>query len=275
MSGWQCLYRIEDCILAVEGVDPALRVWAESLYPCIRCEQGEVQRHFTVFSEGELFGLREGNTVIAVGDLGELFCAAEWHLTQTFMQGLSRFYLLHAAVVAVAGRALVLCGASDSGKTSLAVGLGLRGAEVYGDEIAPFAVDSLRVHAFARDLVVHAGTLRLFPQMEAKLNLPVWKITDEYRFVPPQHWCAEAGPPVPCAALLFPVLCTGAEPQLRRLGQAEVAERLLEQSFNSVGWFKRGLDVVGQIVERHPAWELVFGDASQAAAHVLNLEVGQ
>jgi hypothetical protein len=158
-------------------------------------------------------------------------------------------------------------------RAALPVGLGLRGAAVYGDEVAIVDADSLRVFSFPRDLIVRNGTSALFPQI-GQLDLPTWKIFADYRYVPPRGWCELASLPAPCSGFIFPQLQRGhCEPSLRRMGPAEAAQRILEQSFNMAQWGKRGIDLVGQLVERCPTWELVFADAGRAADYVLASEI--
>jgi|GEM_PF-1107958 len=274
MDGWRCYYRVADYTLSIEGGDSALVPWAESLYPCAQFGKGDPQRIFRVEGAKGRYHLLEGTNKLAEAESWpELFAVTEWRLTRALMEGVHALYQLHAGVVVLNGRALVLCGHSGAGKTSLTVGLGLRGGAVYGDEVAIFDADSLRVFSFPRDLIVRNGTRDLFPQIE-QLELPAWKVFADYRHVPPQAWCPLAGSPVPCSGFVFPQLRhDGCEPSLRRLGPAEAAQRILEQSFNMDQWGKRGIDLVGQLAEQYPAWELVFADAERAADYVLASEI--
>jgi hypothetical protein len=274
MGGWRCYYRIADCALAIEGTDPTLMRWAESLYPCVQCAALEPQRVFCLERARGGYALSEaGNELIVAADWAELFAAAEWRLTRALMQGLTAFYQLHAGVVVMNGHALVLCGSSGAGKTSLAIGLGLRGGAIYGDEVALFESDSERVVAFPRDLIARNATVALFPEL-GELALPAWKVFSEHRHVPARGWCGTAGLPVPCAGFVFPRLdFASREPRLRRLGPAEAAQRVLEQSFNISAWGAKAIDFAGKLAESLPAWELVFANARRAADCVLDSEI--
>ena len=94
------------------------------------------------------------------------------------MEGLGAYCQLHAAVAVHRGRAIVLCGAPEAGKTSLVVGLALAGADFCSDEVALFHPERFDVHPFRRDLIVHRGTQELFPELET--NLPAWKVFPDY-----------------------------------------------------------------------------------------------
>lgn len=275
MGGWRCFYRIADCVLAIESADPTLLRWAESLYPCIQCTALEPQRIFCLEKVRGRYCLSEQGSELAVAeDWSELFAAAEWRLTRALMEGLTEFYQLHAGIVARNGRALAICGCSGAGKTSLVIALGLRGAAVYGDEVALFDRESRNVLAFPRDLIARNGTVALFPQLD-ELTLPPWKIFSEHRHVPPRGWCEVAGLPVPCCGFVFPQLdMAGGGSRLRRLGPAEAAQRMLEQSFNISQWGARAIDFVGELTESLPAWELVFSDARWAADYMVESDLG-
>ena len=106
------------------------------------------------------------------------------------MEGLGAYCQFHADVSVHRGRAIVLCGASEAGKTSLVVGLALAGADFYSDKVAVFDPERFDVHPFRRALIVHRGTQKLFPELET--NLPAWKVFPDYCYVPPRAVGASA-----------------------------------------------------------------------------------
>jgi len=89
---------------------------------------------------------------------GELRRAHVYNLLYTtLVRSLGGFYLLHAAVVARAGRAWILSGPSGSGKTSLGRALAGRGLALMTDDLAPLAVADGRLHPFPRRLGLERG----------------------------------------------------------------------------------------------------------------------
>ena len=273
MGRWQLHYRIADCAIVLRGFDARLQALAASLYEGARCETVEPDIRFDLASdEGRLSLQREGDASRGARSCAELFQAAEWRLTEAFMEGLGAYCQFHAAVAVHRGRAIVLCGAPEAGKTSLVVGLALAGADFYSDEVALFDPERFDVHPFRRDLIVHRGTQKLFPELET--NLPAWKVFSDYCYVPPRAVGASAaGGGAPCGALVFPVRKPGAAARWSVLGQTEAAGRLLEQSFNLWDRGEDAIEVIGRLVETCPARELVFGDAREAAALLLASEV--
>ena len=268
MGRWQPHYRIANCAIALRGSDAQLQALAASLYEGARCETVEPDIRFDLASdEGRLSVQREGDVYRGARSCAELFQAVEWRLTEAFMEGLGAYCQLHAAVAVHRGRAIVLCGAPEAGKTSLVVGLALAGADFYSDEVALFHPERFDVHPFRRDLIVHRGTQKLIPELET--SLPAWKVFPDYCCVPPRT----VGGGGPCGALVFPVRKPGAAARWCVLGQTEAAGPLLEQSFNLWDRGEDTIEVIGRLVETCSARELVFGDAREAAALLLASEV--
>ena len=76
-----------------------------------------------------------------------------------------------------------------------------------------------------------------------------------------------------CRALLFPGRKGAGGAQLRSLGQAEAASRLLQQSFSLWDWGDAAVELLGRLVESCPASELSFADAREAEALLQKSEV--
>jgi hypothetical protein len=81
--------------------------------------------------------------------------------------GLSRAGILaiHAGVVALDGRAILVSGRSGRGKTTLVLGLLRRGLDLLSDELALVAPDNRTVLAYPRGLHIRPAALDLFPEL--------------------------------------------------------------------------------------------------------------
>jgi len=263
-------FQVADYRFGVEGEDPQLEALADSLYRTAQKQVDDPPERFRLARCGGQFQLlRGGAQVCAATRLSALFQQVEWTLTEAIMRGLEGFFQFHAAVAVFAGRATLVAGPPDAGKTSLVLGLASVGGAVFTDEVALIDASEFRVIPFPRDLIVHCGTRRLFPAWMEKVDSPPWKTFAGYRYLSTCELglAAPAGTAIP-ERLLFPVLRPGTEPVCRPLGQAEAARRLLEQAFNLSGRGDLGIDLVGRLVETCPAVELSFGDARRAAAWI-------
>ncbi|MBI2505885.1 MAG: hypothetical protein HYW07_21940 [Candidatus Latescibacteria bacterium] len=261
---WRHLRRIADYTFAIEGDDPLLAEVAAELYSGAPAEGGRPQTCFACQRLEGGFALRQRGRLLARGQtLAGFFQKAEWALTHQALLRLGHFFQVHAGSAARQGLAQLLVGPPESGKTSLVLALALRGWSLLGDEIALIEAPSLRVWACHRDLILRPGTRALLlPEMA---QVPDFKWVEGDCYFSPRL----AGPPpegpAELAGLVFPALRPGARVEWARLGWAEAARRLLEQAMNLGDWAAEGMELVGRLVERCPAVELVFGDAREAA----------
>ncbi len=183
------------------------------------------------------------------------------------MLALAHFYQVHAGAVSQGSQATLLVGPPEAGKTSLVLALAARDAAIYTDEVCLVEPQELAVVPFPRDLIVHRESEHLLPPGAASAEL---KRFDEYRYVAPSSLARPAARhPARIARLAFPTLCPGTGARLRSLGQAEAARRLLQQTYNLECWGASGPELAARLVERCPALEVVFGDAGNAAARIL------
>lgn len=270
--GWRFLRRIAGYTFAIEGDDPLLREVAAELYSGAPAAAGTPQRCFVCQRLEGGFALRcRGRTLARGATLGGFFQEAEWALTHEALLRLGGFFQVHAGAAARQGRAQLLVAPPESGKTSLTLALALGGWSLLGDEIALVDVPSLRVWACRRDLILRPGTRALLRPEIAQV--PAFKWAEGNCYFSPRLAGPPPGEPAAVAGLVFPVLRLGAEVERRPLGRAEAARRLLEQAMNLGDWAAEGVELVGRLVERCPAVELVFGDAREAAAALSEVPV--
>lgn len=261
---WRFLRRIADYTFAIEGDDALLREVAAELYSGAPAEGGRPQTRFVCQRLEGGFALRRRGALLAWGQtLAAFFQEAEWALTHEALLRLGSFFQVHAGAAARQGRAQLLVGPPESGKTSLTLALALRGWSLLGDEIALVDAPSLRVWACRRDLILRPGTRALLrPEMA---QVPDFKWAEGNCYFSPRLVGPPLEEPAELAGLVFPVLRLGAGVEWGRLGRAEAARRLLEQAMNLGDWAAVGMELVGRLVERYPAVELVFGDAREVA----------
>jgi len=115
------------------------------------------RRRHALFANGRLLA-RTGERRVALETL-------ERHLERAVAEMSPRRLCIHAGVVGIGRRAVVIPGRSGSGKTFLVRTLVERGATLYSDEYALLDCHG-RVHPYPRALRVHggAGTRRLTPE---------------------------------------------------------------------------------------------------------------
>jgi hypothetical protein len=159
---------------------------------------------------------------------------------------------VHAGVVGVEGRAIVLPGRSFAGKTTLVAALVKAGAEYWSDEYAVLDADGL-VHPYPKPLSVRINDTRE---------------TDEQ---PVESLGGRAGDrPLPIAVIAFTSYHPGATWALQARTAGEGAVKLLEHSIAARSRPEQVLAAVRHAAADAMVFEGDRGDAGQAASSLLS-----
>jgi hypothetical protein len=126
-----------------------------------------------VIQAGEAFQLSvDGNDTVSapqpIGLVPDIIHAID----EAVVKQLSTLRAVHAGTVLCNGRALLLPGATHSGKSSLVAELLRRGATYFSDEYALIDRDGL-VHPYPRPLLLRAGEAEPVPVLPRELRAPV------------------------------------------------------------------------------------------------------
>jgi hypothetical protein len=160
--------------VALTADPPSLRAHFDAVYRLFRAPgeaddaapDAQLALHLQGDANGESAALRVlhagGGNAVDRGDPDMLCLRAAAHVYP-----LSPLPLVHAAVVARAGGALLLCASSGTGKTTLALALTRHGFDFLSDELAPLDLEGRTVLPFPRALGLRSGTLALLPWLAA------------------------------------------------------------------------------------------------------------
>ena len=225
-------------------------------------------------SDDHFLILCDGEEICRQSALPQFFQDVEWTVTAEAMARLGRFLQLHGGAVQTgAGDAVLIVGGHGAGKTTLTVALAQRGATILTDEVALVDPQCLEMTPFRRDLILHAGTQALFPELMQNADTQTFKTFEEYRYVSPLNLGGEStGALAGSRLIVFPRRCADAAASWKPLGSSEVALRLLEQAFNLGGFADGGIEVVARMAERCTVGELVYGDPREAAEVLSGIE---
>ena len=191
---------------------------------------------------------------------------AVWDIHHVVPEKTRDFVLLHAAVAAFGGRALIVPALSGVGKSSLALALAHTGASYLSDEIGAIDPVTSRVWPFPRRITLDKAALEAFPSIVGRLEPrpPLTRLLGE-EFVHPREIGSEIGGPADPGWIVFPSRDREGPPRLRALDRAETVRRMAEHCFNLFRYGDRGVIVLSRVAEAAPGYELVGGVAAERA----------
>ncbi len=189
---------------------------------------------------------------------------------------------LHAGTVAGALGAIVLPGASHSGKTTITTALGAAGHRFVADEVSRLDPDALTVAPYGKPVALRSASVELLAPAIARLRRPGSRFEIDERFVPPSELSPStiggvATHPIAVSAIVFPRYDVDGPHRFAPLGPAETLERLMQCTLG-VASTPVGADVfriLERLVRAVPGHELVYTELHAALDELAPLLVGE
>ncbi len=253
--------------------DPEVHGTLTALFAALERPAGDSRAVFSVErhgGSGSPWDVRiDGQLVMGCELVGEAIHGLMVHLNQRVVMARDDLLSIHAAGVAMAGRALLLPGASGSGKTTLCAHLLQLGADYLSDDSV--ALDRQgRVLGYPKALGFKVGTWEYFREALADLDVDhglqlVWQ-------VPPARLGASSVTSADPVAVVIPRFEPEAPVRLEPLPRHTVAAELLTQAQNLLAFgASDALVVIGDLTAQVPCHAMTYGDAREAAPVVLHL----
>ncbi|MGE0668780.1 MAG: HprK-related kinase A [Sphingomonadales bacterium] len=178
--------------------------------------------------------------------------------------------ILHAAVVAREGRAVILPGQSGQGKSTLCAALVARGWRHLSDEFALLDPASLAITAHPRPISLKNRSLQAVEAWAPELVLsPAYEGTPKgtIGYVAPSRAAVEAAavPAVP-AAVVFPRFDPSEAPALDAMGNAAAFIALTACSVNYREFGQAGFEALSRLVDAGPVLTATYPDTASAVA---------
>jgi len=175
-------------------------------------------------------------------------------------------YFVHAAALALEGRALLLVAESGCGKSTTAWALLHHGFRYGSDELAPVDPSTGCVHAFPSALCLKADPPDSFPLPAGAIRTP------HTRYVPVECLPAPLAPfPSPPATIFFIRYRPRATPSVRKLAAAEAGARIFAEALNALAHPGGGLDVAIDIAKRSRCFGMETGDLRATSQLILSM----
>ncbi len=191
---------------------------------------------------------------------------------------------LHAGTVAGVRGAIVLPGASHSGKTTITTALAAAGHRFVADEVSRLDPERLTITPYGKPVALRSASVELLAPTIARLRRPGSRFEIDERFVPPSELGTSttggvppgggmAAQPVEVSAIVFPRYDANGPHRFAPLGPAETLERLMQCTLG-VASTPVGADVfriLERLVRAVPGHELVYTQLHAALAELAPL----
>ena len=188
---------------------------------------------------------------------------------------------LHAGTVAGAHGAIVLPGASHSGKTTMTTALAAAGHRFVADEVSRLDPADLTIAPYGKPVALRSASVELLAPTIARLRRAGSRFEIDERFVPPSELGAPTTEapgrsvgmttePIAVSAIVFPRYDATGPHHFAPLGQAETLERLMQCTLG-VASTPIGADVfriLERLVRAVQGHELVYTDIHEALAEL-------
>jgi hypothetical protein len=198
----------------------------------------------------------------------------QWELNRVVLEASTSS--IHAAAVDLDGSAIVLCGSSMSGKTTLAGHLARTSGRYMSDEIVTLTADGLAA-PYPRPLGIRpngplSGAFRRPNTLSDRF--------DRYEMLVPASALGArlaATDPIPVSLITFPTYDPDGADGAQAIGKSEALERLCAQSPGLASGGRATFLELADLVRRVPSYVVMVRDLDHAAAVILELpraEVG-
>jgi hypothetical protein len=212
------------------------------------------------------FTITDECTSCQARDVDDLIYQLDKQITLAMQLERGDLFFLHAAAVAVNGRAIAMPAFPGTGKSTLTLALTQRGLDYLSDELAPLDLQARSVEPYSRALCLK--TLPPFP-----CSVPDGTLRVGSRFhVPTTSLGAVARiHALPLGAIVFPHRGNVGPQRFRRLTTASAATCLMAHLLNGLAHDNYGLDAAITLSRAVPCFELDLHDLASAADEIAAL----
>ncbi len=199
----------------------------------------------------------------------------EWGLNWSFAQRFNQYVLLHAGVLALGDRALILPAIPGSGKSTLTAALMLAGFRLLSDEFGVLRPRQGDFLAMLKPVALKNASIevirRFSPSAEIGPTFSATRKGDVAHLAPDVTSVAAVHQPARPAVIVFPAWREGAALELQPQAPEQAFTRLAFNSFNYGLLGRIGFDAVADLAAACPAYQLTYSRLDEAVRALRSL----
>ncbi len=181
----------------------------------------------------------------------------------------SDLLFVHAGVVALDGRGVMLPAPPDHGKSTIVAALVHSGFDFLSDEAAALDLSEGAVWPFPRPMMLSGSSLAALPRIDHQIDEEARVVgSQKYPLVLDDLRIDAMGTTCRVAFIVAPTYVPGAVTRLEQAGRAETLRLLVEQGFNLVRFGAKGFRLLSEVVQRAQCYRLTIGDLPTAVEAV-------
>ena len=220
----------------------------------------------------------DGDTMFAPFPVETHLPLLEWGMNFMFAQRLGFYLLLHAGVVELGGRAVILPAMPGSGKSTLTAALSARGFRLLSDEFGVVRLDDGGILPLLRPVALKNESIdvieRFAPQAVIGPRFPGTRKGTVAHMAPDRLAIDNRHVAAMPALIVFPRYDAAAGCRIAPERRSHAFSRLSVNSFNYEMLGPAGFDAVTRLVESCSVHRLVYGDLDAAIAAIRSLLTG-
>jgi HprK-related kinase A len=192
----------------------------------------------------------------------------EWGINYLLAQRLNHCLLLHAGVVELDGRAVVMPALPGTGKSTLTAALATSGARLLSDEFGVVDLDRASLHPLVRPVSLKNASIDVIaafaPTSSIGPRFPGTRKGTVAYLAPSARSYRERRVPAAPGLILFPRYQAGAKVRVEPLSKARAFAKLAVNSFNYEMLGPDGFDAVGRLLEASLVVRMSYGELDDA-----------
>ena len=202
----------------------------------------------------------------------------EWGMNFLIARRLGFHLLLHAGVVALDDRAVILPAMPGSGKSTLTAALATRGFRLLSDEFGVVRLADGQLLPLLRPVALKNESIdviaRFAPQATIGPSFPKTRKGTVAHMAPDAESIESRHVPAQPALIIFPRFDPAVECRLTPEKRSHAFTRLSMNSFNYDMLGPAGFDAVGRVIESCAVYRLAYRDLDRAVAAIRDLLAG-